>query len=401
MKVILVGPLPPPYSGPEMVTQTLLETAKPLGQYIHVNISSPSNATKGHWSIAALWRVLRQTSLFAWVLWTQRKQSHIVHLPLSQSTTGTLRDVLFIRLAKGFGYLVVGQFHGGDFLRFYWASRFQKLIARALAQLDCLLVFDSSLFKQFPFVKREILQVLVNPVPMKWVKHWSSLRTVPRPSSRTLVILFMSHLSVAKGLVDLIEALSRLPSKEQWELNLAGEILDEERNVLWTGRDMNKGWDKAQAIIHRHHLAERIHYHGVVTGEDKVRLFQHSHVLVLPSYSEGLPIVILEAMYAGLAVIASDVGAISSVVPRSFLHKPGDVNKLADLLREMTVEKAQNIGQNNRQIVEQGYLPEQVMSQLQRIYHNVYPPRNYRSPKGLRVVRPHRMAPGKPFPRRS
>ncbi|MCL4496388.1 MAG: glycosyltransferase family 4 protein [Firmicutes bacterium] len=389
MQVILVGPLPPPCSGPEMVTETLLESGAPWIHFRHVDLSSGLNRGKGRWTVGALVRTAKQLTRLTWVLWTQRKESKIVHLPLSQSTTGVLRDVALIRLAGLFHYRIVVQFHGGDFLRFYWSSSFRARILKVLESLDILLVFDKELIKQFPFVNEDKIRVLVNPVPANWVRAWPSLsRLAPVQDSQPLVILYMSHLSVAKGLVDLFEALRLLPDEKEWEVHLAGEIVDIERNIVWPKKDMNYGWDQARHIIHLNHWEGRVHYHGVVTDEDKIALFAQSHVLVLPSYSEGMPVVILEAMYAGLGVIASKVGAIGSMISPAFLHDPGDVAQLADKLWRMTPEKARRVGQTNRRMMERGYLANQVIPQLQRVYESLEPGMRTSASQKLRVIRP-------------
>ncbi len=59
----------------------------------------------------------------------------------------------------------------------------------------------------------------------------------------------------------------------------------------------------------------KIIYHGLITNEEKKKLIYDScDVLLCPSYSEGMPNVILEAMSRGLIVIATDVGAVSLMV---------------------------------------------------------------------------------------
>lgn len=61
-----------------------------------------------------------------------------------------------------------------------------------------------------------------------------------------------------------------------------------------------------------------IYYHGVVTDElSKIKIIDFCDVLICPSYAEGMPNVILEAMSRGLAIIATDVGAISIMVDKS------------------------------------------------------------------------------------
>ena len=59
----------------------------------------------------------------------------------------------------------------------------------------------------------------------------------------------------------------------------------------------------------------KIVYHGVIVDDlQKQKVYDNCDVLVCPSFSEGMPNVILEAMSRGLAIIATDVGAISEMV---------------------------------------------------------------------------------------
>ena len=77
--------------------------------------------------------------------------------------------------------------------------------------------------------------------------------------------------------------------------------------------------------------ADNIIYHGIIDNEEKIKdILCSSDILVLPSYSEGMPTVILEAMALGCAVVATDVGAVDQVVDSSngWLIKAGDISSL-------------------------------------------------------------------------
>ena len=79
-------------------------------------------------------------------------------------------------------------------------------------------------------------------------------------------------------------------------------------------------------------MLERIEFPGVVKGEKKDALFHSTDALVLPSFAEGQPISVLEAMAYRLPVIATLVGAIPDTVvdgQTGILVQPGDVKALA------------------------------------------------------------------------
>lgn len=75
----------------------------------------------------------------------------------------------------------------------------------------------------------------------------------------------------------------------------------------------------------------RLNYWGLVKDEQQIKaILRESDVLVCPSYSEGMPTVILEAMASGMAVIATDVGAVDMQVSNEngWLIPPGDQESL-------------------------------------------------------------------------
>jgi glycosyltransferase involved in cell wall biosynthesis len=78
---------------------------------------------------------------------------------------------------------------------------------------------------------------------------------------------------------------------------------------------------------------------GTVSGESKEELLRKAIFFVLPSYNEGLPIAILEALAAGLAVVATKVGGIPEVVQdgyNGFLLAPGDIAAITEKLALLT-----------------------------------------------------------------
>lgn len=133
-------------------------------------------------------------------------------------------------------------------------------------------------------------------------------------------LLFVGHITRAKGVLDLVQAVASLDIKETWQLNIVGGASAEPKTKL-----------QLQAMIKKHGLQDKLKLHGRVSNADLARLYADADVFVLPSYWEGYGIVFLEAMYVGLPVVSTTAGAIPEVVKHEetgLLVKAGDVDAL-------------------------------------------------------------------------
>ncbi len=103
---------------------------------------------------------------------------------------------------------------------------------------------------------------------------------------------FLGRYDIRKGIKELTEALKNVVGKNPFEFHFIGPIPDEFK--------IN---------------STQIKYHGVVTEAEKIKsILRETDVFVLPSHSEGMPNVIVEAMASGCAVLATDVGAVNVLV---------------------------------------------------------------------------------------
>jgi len=119
---------------------------------------------------------------------------------------------------------------------------------------------------------------------------WINLNTKPVEKKRKFV--FVGRYERRKGVEELNKALRQIISSSDMEMHFIGPI------------------PKSKQI-----LSANIFYHGSVTDSENMKtLLRSCDILVCPSYSEGMPNVILEAMASGLAIIATDVGAVSLMV---------------------------------------------------------------------------------------
>lgn len=141
-------------------------------------------------------------------------------------------------------------------------------------------------------------------------------------------ILAVARFVPEKGLHDLIEAFNSVAGDAQ--LVIAGDA-DHETEYS----------NNLRKLASRD---ARITLTGYVTGEPLRQLYNHAHLFVLPSYHEGLPIALLEAMSYGLSVLVSDIPANREVnLPLHRYFKSGHVDDLAvkihSLLKQRITEQ--------------------------------------------------------------
>ena len=117
---------------------------------------------------------------------------------------------------------------------------------------------------------------------------------------------------------------------------------------------------------------DRIIMTGYITGEPLHQLYSHTGLFVLPSYCEGLPIVLLEAMSYGLPVLVSDIPANTEVeLPAERYFRCGDVDDLKEkmeifLEKELSEEEEQQQEICNQ--IEEKYNWDRIAQQTIQVY---------------------------------
>jgi len=171
-------------------------------------------------------------------------------------------------------------------------------------------------------------------------------------------LLFVGNLSERKGVSDLLAALA-LPGGDwrQVEVQIAG------------GGDVT-GY---QAQVTALGLSRWVHFSGWIGQAEVARLMAAADVLVLPSYDEGLPLVILEALANGVAVVCSPVGEIGSALTdgtNALFVPAGDVPALAASLQGVLKDplRRQTLEHNGRQLYEQNFSLERFFLAVARVH---------------------------------
>jgi glycosyltransferase involved in cell wall biosynthesis len=168
--------------------------------------------------------------------------------------------------------------------------------------------------------------------PIEQFITWTDARVFretprPAPLSETRVIVYAGVLTPLKGVHFLIEAFARLQAEfPAARLRLVGKPEDQTYAA------------RCREQVRRLGLSDRVQFVGAVQQTELAQQMASARVLVLPSTSEGLGRVLIEAMLCGTPVIASRVGGVPDVVEdgvNGYLIPPGDVEALVDRLRRV------------------------------------------------------------------
>ncbi|GLB51558.1 polysaccharide biosynthesis protein [Neptunitalea chrysea] len=177
-------------------------------------------------------------------------------------------------------------------------------------------------------------------------------------NSCPISFLFLGAIGDRKGIFDLLEVISL--NKDYYK----GKI-----KLIVGG---NGEVDKLRKTILDNSLEEIVIFKGWVSGEEKRNLLETTDVYILPSYNEGLPLSILEAMSYGMPIISTNVGGISEIIHNNIngcLIEPGDFNGIQTSLNSFVESPIllRSYGLKSLDLVKP-YYSESVIPKLNKIY---------------------------------
>jgi glycosyltransferase involved in cell wall biosynthesis len=300
--LVLVGAIPPPHHGQTLFTEALLgSTIHEAFTVYHLDTSDKRSLDNiGAFDIGNLLLGLRATvGLIQYCL----RRPDIVYVPLSQNVWGFLRDGLLILTASALSNAaIVIHFHGGESFNQFRRSTnllMKWFIAFVLRRTDLAIVLGKRLRHIFAADARRV-EVVPNGID-----SFLSIQHMRDDQRDGATVCYLGGLFRAKGVVDLVRAAAIVfKTHPHVRLKFAGE---------WWGQEPDTKHE-ALEIVATSGIARNVEFIGKVTGLTKEQFLLDADILVLPSWSEGFPLVILEAMSAGVPVIATDVGAIPEVV---------------------------------------------------------------------------------------
>jgi len=182
--------------------------------------------------------------------------------------------------------------------------------------------------------------------------------------SNGIVITYIGRIVKEKGVLDLLEAFSRIARHyNDVYLLLVGDVLSSERDR------------ETEQMIKDFLNLEKISNKIIMTGyrEDISEILRITDIFVLPSYREGLPRSIIEAMAMSVPVIATNIrGCREEVIDgeTGILVPPGDVEALTSAILKLykDLELRERMGSNGRKKAEKEYDEKKVLEKEKRLF---------------------------------
>ncbi|MDZ7722125.1 MAG: glycosyltransferase family 4 protein [candidate division KSB1 bacterium] len=131
-----------------------------------------------------------------------------------------------------------------------------------------------------------------------------------------------------------------------------------------------------QDMITGHALETHVNCLGVLNATEKWKYYHKAWCFCLPSYAEGFPLVLLEAMAAGLPIVSSRAGGIPDMIDdcrHGYLLNPGDVQGIAASIDTVWKEPArrEKMAALNRQRVKRNYTIERCADKISQLYQEL------------------------------
>lgn len=296
---------------------------------------------------------------FAKVLITDRPDLIHIHSSFGPSF---YRKLPFIYMASWAGIPIVNHIHGADFDSFYRnaGDRKKELIRKVYGKCSVLIALSAEW--------KERLSNVVDAGKIRIIENYSIINEQAYEEKNLRIcnnrVLFLGELGKRKGCFDIpkvVEKVTTLVPDVKFVLCGAGSAADE---------------DCIKKMIEEKNITENVEFPGWVRGTEKDRVLREADVFFLPSYNEGMPMSVLDAMGYGLPVVSTNVGGIPKIVhsgENGMCCNPGDINTMASAITELLTndQTRRDASTCSMKIVKKGYSLDAHLRLLEKVYEDV------------------------------
>lgn len=363
LRVLMSGCLPPPIGGMAAFYESLLSSSLP-GQvdlcFVQTSKQKRALSRSGRATISNLILAIRDCRRFLRAVLSHRSQ--ICHI-------GTAFGLSFIKhsvcvgIAHFVGIRVLLHPHCSLSALYCERSKWWRwLFRRMILMTDGIVALSKEWIQLHSIIPACRVYYLPNAINLSQYLDIAKGRVSQVRGDGPLRILYLGYLGKAKGSFDLIDAAKYVQSKG------LGVLFDLVGDELTLGE-----WDQLNNRIGEAKLNGNVRLHPAAFGSEKLRFFRNADIFVYPSYHEGMPIAVIEAMACGLPIVATKVGGLPDLVAdnvNGVLVEPGRPDQLASALHKLAMDNdlCHSMQSKSHQFALEQYDMEQRVTQLIDIY---------------------------------
>jgi glycosyltransferase involved in cell wall biosynthesis len=281
----------------------------------------------------------------------------VVLLNPSLRKSALIRDAVFLRVASFFNLKKVVFFHGWSETVASDISKSPAGFLRKYRYADAFLVLASSFKKQIE------KWGIASPVYLTTTKFDDKLVNDFDFSCKNFnsTLLFLARIEKEKGIFIALEAFKRLQA----------DFPDFKMKVVGNGKALKQ----AVEFAYNNEL-QNVEFLGALSGEDLISAFRESDIYILPTWGEGMPASVLEAMAFGLPVITRPVGGIVDFfeTPKmGYLIESKSVNDFYEAIFQLLSDKDRltEISRYNHQYALRNFAASKVAGTLESVLREV------------------------------
>ena len=285
----------------------------------------------------------------------KEEKPDIVHICTSGSLS-FMKDIILARAARRKGIKSIVHFHFGRTPAIIEEKRFEYRLMRKLISItDKVVVIDDKSYQALKGLQYQNIVYCPNPISNSLLSEEE--KQVERKAKTAI---FVGHVVLTKGVLELVESCCEVTGLTLRIIGKCTDNMKEKLDLLAMKREKGNWLDVVGEISHKEVIKEML----------------RCDLFILPSYTEGFPNVVLEAMACGCAIITTPVGAIPEMLEEDESGKyglmvaPQNVEELKDAIVKLINDEAlkNEFRKNVQQRVYKRYSISSVWKQMKNVW---------------------------------
>ena len=256
---------------------------------------------------------------------------------------------------------IINHIHGADFDEFYVSAgkKKQQLIKWVYAKCNTLIALSEEWRERLSLIVPEEKVIIIENYS---VLHLDALEERLKRNCNN-VVLFLGELGYRKGCYDIPLVAERV-----------AKVVKDVKFIL-CGVGSREDETSIKKLFQDKGIADHIEFPGWVRDVEKDRMLKKADVFFLPSYNEGMPMSVMDAIGYGLPVVSTSVGGIPKIVydgENGYCCNPGDVVAMSNSIAELLVDsvKREKYSLKSMEIAAKWYSLEAHLKLLENAYNN-------------------------------